>query len=245
MTTFINKLLLTALFCSSGVLLMAQQEKNPGNYKIKIYVNGSKEFIKNSDYNWPLSENQTFKYQNKNLDIGTLSFGFEVEKRKNTSNEIEVMPFRFNQQENLSKIIDKADNMTAIIGGGKSTSFSSSFRYQYNYKFLIEKKVIPFIGLSSQLFYDLYKNDPVVSLSYSTRSQDIGLLFSIIPGIEYKLTKILSVELNSPVSFYDIKLNSERIDNPTLEVKDRTVSTIIGDFFPNKINFRIGLSFKI
>jgi hypothetical protein len=243
-TNRIAFLLLGFLACMS-LSLFSQDETTTGKIKLKIYVNGINQEDELSKFNGGFYyPGHSYDYKISNFNFGALSFALEINNSKSISQEIEVMPFWYNQQEKTSTIIDSLNN-AQVFDGGKFTSYNSTLRYQLNFHFLPEKKIRPYLGLSSQLFYSLFKFEPKVSNSYPFNSQNFGISISVVPGIEFEITKVLSLDLNIPINLYELKLVREILDNPTLSPEDRTKTIIIGDSFPKGLCFRIGLDYKI
>jgi len=101
------------------------------------------------------------------------------------------------------------------------------------------------VGPALQLFCEKSNYNSNISLIYPTRDFDLGLLLAAAPGMDIRLGKKLSLDLSLPLGLYDFKLNSVRVDNPTLTINQRRTSRLIGNIPPGKLNFRIGLSYKI
>jgi hypothetical protein len=239
-----KKYLLVGLLTVISITVAAQKSNKQYPVKIKFYLNG---FSTNELYSFSskvIIPEETFKYDNKSFSFGNMSFGLEYGKNEKIKQEIELLPFYFNQQENASEVSTNSDNNQMIIGN-KITAIKSGLRYQLNYYILNNKGVNPYLGISSQLLYEHFRKDPELSPPFLFTSHDLGVLFSFTPGVEVKLCSVLSLDLNLPISFFDFKFNADSYYSPLLPEEQRTQTYLTTNLFPKRFNFRIGLSYRI
>ena len=246
MKSKITKIILVGFVSFNSLLLTAQDNPISKNIKLKLYVNGFYQAIENNDYNGISSGNLMHQFENKKYDIGALSFAVEIGSYKKLKHEIELMPVKFDYDNILHTItrIEEDRTLTATWGE-KITSFKAACRYQINYYFIQNKNVMPYFGLSSQFFYEVNRIKPSISIGSITKDQFWGLLFAITPSVIFNVTKKLSIDLNIPVGLYDIKINSEKIDNSAYPEHNGTTSKIIGEFIPKTLNIRLGICYNL
>ncbi len=223
--------------------LNAQEHAVPGKLKLKLHMNSIYERSSDNTYSGSLDPGQSYIEERKDLDLGIFSVALEMIQTGRTSHQFELMPFRFRRQDVQENIIE--GDLTRLESGGISTAFQSTLGYQYIYYFRSDKILRPYVGPAIQLFCDMSNYHPYFSLSYPVWELDLGLLMAATPGMEIKLGEKFSLDLNLPLGLYDFKLNSVRVDNPTLIINQRRTSRLIGDIPPGKFNLRIGLSYKI
>jgi hypothetical protein len=236
MKSKLKRLLLLGFIIGNSLLLAAQDNTNSRNIRIKLYVNAFYQDIENNDYERSLEENETYKFKNTKYDIGTLSFAAEFGSYRKIKHEVELMPLKFDQNkisEIYTKIEDTIKMMYAFLVNTKS--FRTACRYQFSYYFIQNKYIMPFIGLSSQFFYEFVHNG--YSLGYN-KDQYWGLLFDVTPGVVFNINKKISVDLNVPVDLYDIGIKKS-------ESYRTKTSKIIKEFFPETINIRLGFCYKL
>jgi hypothetical protein len=75
--------------------------------------------------------------------------------------------------------------------------------------------------------------------------QNVGLNFAIIPSVSFKLSENIALDLNVPISFLDMKLNMDNYENPALSVEDQKTNKYITELLPKRLNFRVGITYKI
>lgn len=226
-------------------ILQAQDIGNVKKHILKLYINGSYYYSKTYDYLPTSSPSYKLLNEQNKYHFGNLSFAIETENNKFFSHEYELMPIKIDYSDELQKVVDLSSNNKITIGGGKTTTIESNFRYQLNYYFGKDNVLVPYFGLSSQTFYDYYKIKPVTSNVFTTTEQNVGICLEAVPSILLKINKHFSFGLNVPIGIYKIKLNTINEENPAIALDKQKVSKIVGVFFPKTINIRLGLIYKI
>ena len=235
-----KKFLLLGFIVSYCLLLTGQDNPDSRNIRIKLYLNAFYQDIENHDYHGFLEEKEMYKFENKKYDIGFLSFAVEFGSHNKIKHEVELMPLKFNQND-ISEIYTKIEDTVTESSGyfEKTKSLRTAGRYQLNYYFIKNKYIMPFIGLSSQFFYEYVQNGYSF---YYDKDQFWGLLFSFTPGIIFNINEKISIDLNVPMDIYDIEVNYERKEYEYLRTK---TSKIIKEFMPETINIRIGFCYRL
>jgi hypothetical protein len=226
--------------------LYGQDDTKVNTVLLKLYINGYYEDTKNDQYKGTLSGFDNYLYENELFDFGILSIAIEFKSEKFFAHEIEIMPVYIDYNDDLETIsfYDNPDE-DRVLSGGKNTSIKSYLRYQANHYFTKDKIVVPYIGLSAKAFYYYNGYNPTITTTFKTTEQNIGLHFTISPGISFKISKKLLLDIDIPIGLYETKLNMSFIDNPLIPVKDRKSSEIIGEFIPKVYNIRLGLFYKL
>ncbi|MBN1181739.1 MAG: hypothetical protein JXB49_05580 [Bacteroidales bacterium] len=211
---------------------------------LKTYINASYYEEESTDYDGSFGSVSEYFYEEKNLDIGYLSLAFELKKNQKLSHELELMPIWINRKSEKTIIVYNPIENYNYLYGGKVTKTNIYLRYQLNYTFNRVWIVAPYIGFSAKGFYWSKKADPYTSYLYQTKLQNTGIDFAFIPSLKIPLNKNLALDINIPVSIYEIKLNIEKEENPGIPVNEQTSSKIIGEFIPKIYNCRLGLCYS-
>jgi len=221
--------------------LLAQNDSSTKNRKFKVYLNASYNNYIIDESSYIADVTNYYKYEGNNLNIGSLSFALEFYKSKKVSHEIEFMPISFSQEKCKESIIINEE--IGPINGNRTSNLYSTARYQLNYHILKEKSIRPYIGLSPQLFYKFTKNEPFYLQSPINLHHEFSLLFAIIPGFDIKLNEKLDLNINIPITFLETTIEKSKINTPYRSYEDISNSELTGTFFPQKYNFRIGVSY--
>ena len=214
---------------------------------IKLYTNVFYETIEssiNSDtYTiYPYTLNTT----NKNFSLN-ISPAIRFENKKGNMHEIELNQIEFSNQDNETIILYDTTTIPNIISERRTTTttFSLIIRYEYDYVFLKNKdnKIKPYIGVSIKPFYDITVTK--VTGWYPTKYQNIGAVFSLIPGANWNISERVYFNINIPYDIISTTLKTTKIDNPALPESIRKLSTINLHFFPKRFQLRFGFGVKI
>jgi hypothetical protein len=235
--------LLSSILLFYGKDSFCQEESNFKNTSVKFFINGHWE------NEFGISPNQIYPggtsyYDDKFFEIGYLSIAIETNQDKSLRHEFEIMPIRLNSTYNF-EYIQRDNSLTTIYGGnGRTTRLESSLNYQLKYCFRVDKDIVPMIGISSQLFYNLYKNEPELSNQYPVTKNRIGIRFSIVPGLLIKISDRLAIDINMPFTFNNSCIELLNIDNPNITAIDKKSTDLFSELLPRYYSGRIGVSYK-
>jgi hypothetical protein len=233
--------LVLILYCFSA---RSQETPDLKISEFTFYLNGFYHFeVSSDDYNsLDMSE---YYIRDEKYEFGNPSIAFEIDKGRFIAHEFELMPIDI-EHDNKTRYRHFLDtNITYIVEGGISTTIQSTFRYQATHYFFSGELVQPYLALSSQLFYDFSRFKPRTVLSYQKSQNNVGLLFSVIPGIQICLTKKLALDINIPLAIYDIRFVRSKNSSPMLSDSDREKAYFENNFIPDFAHVRIGISYEI
>ena len=236
-------ILLSSISIFFSSFLHSQDNESLKQTRVKLYYNSSYQATKNTAFNTFIDSYATT--ETTNYTFGGLSIAIEFDKGKFLSHEVEFLPILINIDEDVTMALDSDFNTLGTLLGTKTTSIKSAIRYQITHAFIKDKAVLPYLGVSSQLYGMYNKDESFVSSDFSLSDMKIGCLISIVPGIIVNLNNKLAVDINIPISFYDFGYNWTRNENPTLPLANQKSSEFVGDFFPTIFNVRLGLIYKI
>jgi len=239
------RLFFTFTLLFTFINMQAQDDANSKKLVLKLYANGFYRYNESSDCNRSLPANTTYKSEKKNYDFGNLSFAVELLNDKFFTHEFEFMPIKIKHNDEVELLTYTQLNHTLTISGGKSTSVETAFRYQLNHYFNNTKKVVPYIGLSPQLFYNYYKLNPATSNQFPNTEQNIGINLAIAPSLLINISNKFSLDFNIPLDLYEIKLNAVNCENPAIALEAQKKTKIEGQLIPKTLNVRFGLVYKI
>jgi hypothetical protein len=85
------------------------------------------------------------------------SFSIGIKSNNFFQHEIEVLPLDFDRNDECHYWYNESQQITSIRPGtGVTTTIKSALRYQVNYNFTSNRKLMPYAGVSSQLFYNFF-----------------------------------------------------------------------------------------
>ncbi len=230
----------------TSFLCNAQNDKQTQKLVLKLYTNGSYTYTKGTDYTQTPRPGIDYLREDKKFAFGGVSFAFELPGEKFFSQEFEFNPIRIDYHDESNTLTyASSPNQKIPYSGDQTTWIETAFRYQLNHYFNKEKKVIPYIGLSPQLFYNYLNIKPLTSNRFETTEQKLGLNLALVPGLVVNIKNKLALDFDLPLGFYEICLNSHNLRNPALDVDEQKQSEIEGEFIPQTINLRIGVLYKL
>lgn len=231
-----TKALLSTLILLVGLHSMTDAQDIDASQKriFKLYLNGSY-------YN--RTEHADLKNEEMQFQLNGLSIALEIKRNKFISHEFEILPIFIKVTDSKTYLFN--EDLETLTAGSKNTNLGSAFRHQMNHSFLTNKKIDPYIGLSSQLFMDFNKSIPATSNVFERSELDIGVIFSVVPGININLNKRLAVNLNVPMGLWEIKYNKTNLENPAIPPNEQTNSKLVTEFIPKQLRFRLGISYHI
>jgi len=247
MKTFTKSTIIISILILSYTCIHAQEKPSQKEHKVKIYLNGiANGFLFEKTLENPNSNLTPYFYSNgADIHIGCLSFAIELRKNSRFSHEFDIMPFSYNNQLLIERInYTEQSEPVYYNGGGNLTDFYSTISYQLTYNSSTENALRPYIGLSPKVFY-LYKSLRMFHTNqYPAKMHELGILYSVVPGIAVMLSKNINIDINIPIAFLETKMVSENINFPYSLEGAKTNRTFAHNFFPDKINFRIGVSYR-
>ncbi|MBN2610240.1 MAG: hypothetical protein JXB00_01650 [Bacteroidales bacterium] len=228
-----------------NIHLSAQNISDFKSTNVKIYINGFYRYAEGNDFVYDIYDEPEISFKREKYDFGNISIAVELIRDKLFNHEFELMPIRIGHINDIKIVSYPSVNESWIFKGGKSTIVESAFRYQINHNFNKDKSFVPQIGLSSQLFYNYSKFNPATSVDFPLTEQNIGILFSCIPGILIKISSKVYFDFNIPLDIYNLRYYMTNFENPALYESESKKSKFISEFIPDYINIRIGLLYKL
>ena len=229
----------------STLTLFGQENQN--NKTLKLYTNlflTSTETV--LDFNDTTNTFSSEKNDESQFEYFTPSFAIILPN--GNSQEFELSRLLINT---TSKSIIKNDTMgksIETISSQKTTNIFVAFRYEYNVMFFKNKednKVKLYLGFSINPYFSNIKYSPLVSTAFPTNQGNFGMTLSTIPRLNYNWNEKWFIDINIPISIADFYWTIDKVDNPSVPVVQRNVSTYNYQAFPNKFLFRLGLGLRI
>lgn len=227
---------------SAGLLA---QETNNLTY-VKVFVNGS--YLKSTYLVLDSTPNSEISasLEKNNFDFGYISLVIGFSNKKRLSHEFELMPIRIRlDDEKMIFHNSQFPGVDIISGDGKTTFIETAIRHQLNINLNKDKRWKPMISSATQFYYNYSGFTPVTSVPFPTSNHKFGLLLSIVPGLIRELSDKFAIEINIPLHFYEISLDSFNNYDPTLSVDKRNKKKITGQFLPHRFSIRFGAIYKL
>jgi len=243
-----SKIQLFGISCLFLVIISSFGQDTMRNNGLMLYTN----FDFNPMYLYMESEtmNDTTRviYQ-KEWNGFSFSPAFIHYNKKDNSSEIEISRLKFeNDYVKEYTVEDSTGEMIEVLSGAIVKQFELFLRYEYKVRLFKDKdweKINPSIGFSATPFFKWYRNDPLVTTEFSSSNTDIGVYFSVIPGIEYCINDKWYIGLNMPLAILTACYTTITNDNPIVSVNERKQSSISYYNLPVGIAIRIGIGFRI
>jgi hypothetical protein len=236
-------LLLILLFNFSSV--RSQINSTSTFTRFKLYINGFYHNETGPDRDiFPEDEIEHF-FEKKVYDFNNLSIALEMNSGKFITHEFELMPLGVEKNDEVHYMLYTPDSISRVTDGGVTTTIQSAFRYEARHYFVSDKTVLPYLALSSQLFYDYSKYEPAISIAFAEREHCIGLLFSLIPGFCININRKLAIDINMPLGIYDVRFTGTKNENPLLPVGDIKKPGFESNIIPEFVHVRIGIAYTI
>jgi hypothetical protein len=170
-----------------------------------------------------------------------------MEIKKNNFHEIELTSLMLGKIGTKTEIINDTTNNGQTINGGDLTTTVISARYEYilNFNKSKDSKIVPSVGFSINLYYKYDNYSPIVSTAYPSSDSYLGSKVFVTPRLTHYLTSKLFIDLNVPLCFANTYARVVNLNDPTIPIADRKVSTIDFQLFPKTFNLRLGVGLKL
>lgn len=236
----------TLTFVLHGLTLFAQENDN--HKTIKLYTNfgwaNTEETLSFDTTNWTSTIEQ-----NQEIQMGHFSPSVSISLANGNFHEFELSRLLFNHTNSVTNlVIDSTGKTVQTIAGQKTTNVLLGFRYAYDMMLFKKKegtKIQSYLGFSANPYFSNSKYVPIVSASYPTNQNNIGVTLSIIPRLNYNLNDKWFLDFNIPINIIDVNWTFKSDQNPALIEQLQTTTT--GEFstFPRKFLFRFGVGFRL
>lgn len=236
-------MILLLLIMTSG---WSQNANLDYRYAIKIYNLTSFEDYHKSEKPGDTSYNM-YSYTYTMLKILQPTIAFQWKNTKNNLHEIEFTGFMSGKYGTTTEINNDTTDVSSTVSGNDVLATLISVRYEYivNFSKTKDRKLVPSIGFGINPYYRYHQYLPKVSSSFQTSEQYLGAKLFIIPRLSYYLTSTLFIDLNIPVCVAEMYYTSDKCEDPTLPVEERTISSVNFREFPKIFSGRIGIGLKI
>lgn len=183
----------------------------------------------------------------KKNDFLKPTFAFRwLSKETHWAHEIELTTLSWNKDEYVEETIDQ--NGTKEITAGNVNNYGTLIcRYDIRYQHKIKKapKITLEIGGGGQPFYYWSKVNPLVSQSFPSRFQSLGLRAYLVPGVSYLISKKCYLNLNLPIDLMQFSLNNQIVQNPSFTSQQQRTTTFNYESFEQKICLRMGIGINL
>ncbi len=170
-----------------------------------------------------------------------------MEIKKNNFHEIELTDFSLNKMSAKIQIGNVNQDTLNLVDGNELTTTSLSARYEYilNFNKTKDRKLVPSVGFSINLYYKCDNYSPIFSTAYPYSDSYLGSKVFVTPRLTHFLTSKFFIDLNVPLCFANTYARVVNVKDPTIPIADRKVSTIDFQLFPKTFNLRLGVGLKL
>ena len=176
------------------------------------------------------------------------TIAFEWRNASNNSHQIELVSLNFGTREYISEYVDSANLQQGVFHEGYSvvqTKVAVRYEYIINFAKASENKLKFTLGLGAILYFNKRNFHPMVASSFPLHETQFGLRTFVTPGLTYKVSPRVSVELNSPLSFSDFYIDRIKEENPALPIPERSSSSQNFQTFGPFFSARLGVGIRL
>jgi hypothetical protein len=240
-----KKLISLIVFVLLNLCLWSQNENLDYKYAIKLY--NLITFEDNSKTGVDTSLLNTYYFTEKTLQALHPTIAFQWKTKKNDFHEIELTSFRLDKVESATDTIIDSSGMIETVSGGEILTTSISARYEYilNFNKSNDSKFVPSLGFGINPYYRQSNRMPYVSNEYQSSEKFIGARVFVSPRLTYYFSSRFFIDLNIPICFSDIYFQSDKDEDPTLTIQQRTINTFDFEVFPKFFSGRVGVGLKL
>jgi hypothetical protein len=224
------------IFLAATLFLAMLQTTAQNLIRLKVYHN-TDNLEKTEDLPFPegLSRERVWNFKR-------VSFAMEISGKKDLIHQLEIF---FPQVARPTSMPGYPLNYTYSSGPFRHESTAISFRYEVSKK-VAESGGLKFsVGLGINPYYHKLSNISTIDLYADRHSKNVGAAVTISGTLEMKLTDLLGLEIGLPLKVYDFRVESFRINNPSITIRQQTATKNEHIFFESAYTLRAGLICKI
>ena len=196
-----------------------------------------------------LSDTASYRlqYTSTVLQILHPTIAIQWKTSKNNFHEIELTSLMLGKLGAKTEIINDTTNIGKILNGNDLITTAISIRYEYilNFSKSKDRKLVPSLGFGVNSYYRQNNYTPKISSSFPTSEKYLGIRTFINPRLTYYLTSNFFIDVNIPICFFDSYFLTDKEDNPTIPVQERTINSFNYNQFPKIFSGRIGVGLKL
>lgn len=171
------------------------------------------------------------------------TFAFQWKTKKNNFKEIQLVDYTLLKIGNSIGMQNNTPNQVSSLFRTKSTSLALLLEYIYVFNKEKDSKFIPAMGFGVSPYFKQLDSKSLLSTSFNTMNRSFGVKVDIIPRLTYHVNSKLYFDLNLPLNFMRIGLQSSKYDNPVLPIAQRNITQF--DFKTcTSVGLNFGLGFK-
>ena len=216
------------------------------NYAVKIY-----NLSTFSDLTFRRNDSSTLlnqtEYRYTYFKALSPTIAIQSKTKKNNFREIELTNFTTNKTNSEKTIIfdTSGTNHPVYEANNITTNISARYEYVLNLNKLKEKKCLLSLGFGFNPFYKKDRFIPIVSSSFETSVQEIGVNAFVTPRFTYFISPKIFIDINIPICIINTVIQSQFIDNPQLAYNQRKITTANFNEIPRIYSARIGVGIKL
>lgn len=231
-TMEIRKLALTVSF-----ILIAIFSSGQTGYGLKIYQNTD---IFETRYHSRF--NEVTKVEN--INFSRISLAIDLDTKRRYTHEIEILIPEFSKPLDNVKFPLNYEFRKDDTIEGKASTFS--LRYELSKALTAQDKHFAFLlGAGINPYYVYIEYEPNVSNTYYWSTKLYGFALNITPRVMYRFSQRFSADLNFPFKIYDLRGESNYVDNPSIPIRQRKTTDTSHIFFDQVYTVRIGFMYKL
>ena len=236
-------LIIVLTYFLEGLSLFGEQDQK--GRAIKLYANLSLRKSITNYRNDTASHRLMFK-RNEDNQFGYFSPAFSHSFLNGNFAELELSRFVINKTKN-EVFIDSLNNVQ-IQSGLITKNVLIALRYEYNIMFFKKKpesKFKAYSGFSINPYFSSFKYVPINSALSSTKENQLGAIFAIVPRLNYNLNERWYMDMSLSCNILDISHISNTVENVLLPPKQRTLKEVDISILPGIFLFRLGIGVRL
>jgi hypothetical protein len=179
-----------------------------------------------------------------NWNFNRISLAVNLLSKKGFSHEVELFIPEFSKPIKKFQFPIKYKFGNIVKFDYETTSYS--LRYELHKLLTNKSERIHFLfGIGINPYYVFMEYTPTSSNAYYNSLAFYGFALNVIPALHYKLSSHFSIDLNAPISMYNLQREYYRQDNPILPVRQQRFHHTNHLFFEPIYTIRLGLRYRL
>jgi len=132
------------------------------------------------------------------------------------------------------------------MSGNKLFTAFLSVQYEYilNFNKSMDKKLVPALGFGINPYYRQNNSTPIIATSFHESEKYLGTKVYVTPRLNYHINSKFFIDLNIPFCIINTYLLTDKSEDPTLTIQERTTKSFNFQQFPFILSGRVGAGYK-
>jgi hypothetical protein len=241
-----SKLVILIIAAATAKALVGQNPNTDYKFGIKIYNLARYEPTREIHQTNPVGLNYIVETKDQfRLLHPTVALQRQT-KRKNF-HEVEITDLKWQNVQTKREMLNDSIKSGVLLNGENTTETAFAARYEFILVLCKKKegRLVPSIGFAGSPYYNSFKTMPVLSYSFPSLEQHMGLKAFVTPRLTLYTKKKIYFDLNLPLCVASAEFLKKHTDDPSVPAVEKNVSTLDMATFQKMFSARVGIGIKI